>query len=258
MPIALWLALAAGVFTVDLRSRVEPFKGTGEWREVTLPREFRVSGSAMLVCDMWDNHWCRGAARRVDAMAPGMNQLLETARRAGILIIHAPSDVMEFYRDYPQRQYMLRLAKPAMPLPLGLTDPPLPIDDRQGGCDTGETSRKAWTRQHPSIRIDTRDVISDRGDEIYALLRQRGIGDLFIMGVHTNMCVLNRSFAIRRMVNLGIRCVLVRDMTDAMYDPKARPFVTHERGTGLVIEHIEKYWCPTTLSTDLSRALVHK
>jgi hypothetical protein len=40
-----------------------------------------------------------------------------------------------------------------------------------------------------------------------------------------------------------------------MYSPKDRPFVTHDRGTGLVIEHIEKYWAPTVLSSDLVAAL---
>jgi hypothetical protein len=69
------------------------------------------------------------------------------------------------------------------------------------------------------------------------------------------MCILNRTFAIKRMTNLGVRCVLVRDLTDAMYDPKASPFVSHEEGTALVIGHIEKYWCPTVLSADLLRAL---
>jgi len=73
------------------------------------------------------------------------------------------------------------------------------------------------------------------------------------MGVHTNMCVLNRSFAIEQMTRWGVRCVLVRDLTDAMYNPKMRPHVTHEAGTGLVIGHIEKWWCPTCSSADLSK-----
>jgi hypothetical protein len=75
------------------------------------------------------------------------------------------------------------------------------------------------------------------------------------MGVHANMCVLNRSFAIKRMTNWGMRCILVRDLTDSMYNPQARPFVTHAQGTALVVEHIERYWCPSTLSADLIKAL---
>jgi hypothetical protein len=69
------------------------------------------------------------------------------------------------------------------------------------------------------------------------------------------MCVLKRSFAIRQMTKWGIRCILIRDLTDSMYNPARRPFVSHDEGTQLVIEHIEKYWAPTVSSDDLVRAL---
>jgi hypothetical protein len=36
-----------------------------------------------------------------------------------------------------------------------------------------------------------------------------------------------------------------------MYNPKSAPFVSHDKGTELVIEFIELNWCPTTLSTDI-------
>ncbi len=49
--------------------------------------------------------------------------------------------------------------------------------------------------------------------------------------------------------------LLARDLTDAMYDPKDAPHVPHSRGTELVVEHIEKYWCPTMTSQDLVAAL---
>jgi hypothetical protein len=65
------------------------------------------------------------------------------------------------------------------------------------------------------------------------------------------MCVLARSFAIRQMTRWGVRCTLVRDLTDTMYNPRMAPFVPHEQGTELVIQHIERYWCPTVLSQDL-------
>jgi hypothetical protein len=66
---------------------------------------------------------------------------------------------------------------------------------------------------------------------------------------------LNRSFAIKQMSKWGVRCTLVRDLTDSMYNPNDRPFVAHDRGTELVIEHIEKYWAPTVLSSELVNAL---
>lgn len=75
------------------------------------------------------------------------------------------------------------------------------------------------------------------------------------MGVHTNMCILNRTFAIKAMTRWGLRCVLVRDLTDSMYNPKMPPFLAHDQGTELVIEHIEKYWCPTVTSGEIMQAL---
>jgi hypothetical protein len=134
-----------------------------------------------------------------------------------------------------------------------IASPPLPIDDASGGCDTHDKQYKAWTRQHPAIPIGPADYISDNGPEIYSALQHDGISHLLVMGVHTNMCILNRTFAIKQMTRWGQRCALVRDLTDAMYDPADRPFVAHADGTELVIEHIEKYWCPTLLSADLLR-----
>jgi hypothetical protein len=163
---------------------------------------------------------------------------------------------MDFYKDAPQRKAILAIPNAKPPAPLGLTSPPLPIDDSDGGCDTHDKNYKAWTRQHAAIHIAENDLISDKGAEVYNALYARGIKDLLIMGVHTNMCILNRGFAIKQMTQWGIRTVLVRDLTDAMYDPQDRPFVSHAQGTELVIQHIEKYWCPTAVSADLLRALV--
>ena len=72
-----------------------------------------------------------------------------------------------------------------------------------------------------------------------------------LMGVHLNMCVLGRPFGIRQLVNLGKDVVLVRDLTDTMYDPRQKPHVDHFTGTDLVVEHVERYWCPSITSVDL-------
>jgi len=245
----------AGTMRLNLRSRVEAFKGSGTWQEVHFQKDFPIAKTAIVICDMWDRHWCSGASRRVDALAVRMAPVIDAARAAGIQIIHAPSETMEFYKDAPQRQSMIALARLDPPLALNLTDPPLPIDDSDGGCDTPDKFFKAWTREIARISIGPTDVISDSGAEIYSLLRSRGIENLLVMGVHTNMCILNRTFAIRQMTRWGVRCVLVRDLTDAMYNPADRPFVSHRQGTELVIEHIEKYWAPTVESRELTRAL---
>jgi nicotinamidase-related amidase len=250
-----FLLFAATVWAEEMSIRV---RTRLDGNEAHVTRVIPVNRAAALLCDMWDNHWCRGAAQRVDEMAPRMNAFIEKLRAADIPIVHSPSDVMDFYKDYPQRKLMIALTRADPPPPLERPDPPLPIDDSDGGCDTDDKTHKAWKRQHAAIRIAPQDMISDNGLEVYSFLRARGIDNLFIMGVHTNMCVLNRRFAIKQMTRWGINCILVRDMTDAMYDPKDRPYVSHQKGTELVIRYIERYWAPSILSAELIAALPKK
>lgn len=249
-------AIARGSDSLDLRSRIELFRGSGSWKEVHVNYAFDPHKSAVIICDMWDKHWCSGANTRVAALVKKLEPVLGMARRSGMVIVHAPSETMAFYANTPQRRRMTGLPRFNPPKELQLTAPPLPIDDSDGGCDTpGEKEHRAWTRENSGLTIAPEDYVSDRGDEIYSLLRSRGIETVFYTGVHTNMCILNRTFAIKQMTKWGVRCVLLRDLTDAMYDPNDAPHVSHQQGTELVVEHIEKYWTPTALSSELSRSL---
>jgi hypothetical protein len=92
---------ASKEFHARLRSRVQPFKFSDTWEAVTVQGKFATANSAILICDMWDKHWCRGASRRVDDLARRMDPVLQKARTAGVLVIHSPSDTMTFYKDYP-------------------------------------------------------------------------------------------------------------------------------------------------------------
>ena len=243
----------AGVLRLRLRTRVQPFKGVDEWREVVVEEELPVAETALLLCDVWDKHWCKGANRRLAAMLPRMGEVVRFCREHGVQIIHAPSDTMAFYADTPQRRRAQAAPRAQPPKPRRLPDPPLPIDASDGGCDDQPQCRshRAWSRQHPAITIAEPDAVTDRGQEVYNLLQQLGVKNLVILGVHTNMCVLGRSFAIKAMTRWGVRCVLVRDLTDTMYNPRRPPHVPHARGTELVVEHIEKHWCPSILGDDL-------
>jgi nicotinamidase-related amidase len=239
------------VLHLSLRTRTQPFKGSDTWDEVILRKDIPAKETALLICDMWDDHWCKPAAKRCAELAKKMAPVVAAARARGVQIIHAPSDCMDFYKDAPQRRRILEMTKVAPPKPLELPDPPLPIDTTGGGCDDDSKFYKAWKRQNEIIPVADGDVISDKGDEVYSFLKQRGINNLVVMGVHTNMCVLHRTFAIKQMTRWGVRCILVRDLTDSMYDPRKPPKVSHEQGTDLVIQYIEKHWCPSILSSDL-------
>ncbi len=66
--------------------------------------EWNPAKTALIICDMWDQHWCKGATRRVGELAPAMNRAVKAARDRGVLIIHAPSSCMETYKNHPGRK----------------------------------------------------------------------------------------------------------------------------------------------------------
>ena len=78
---------------------------------------------ALVICDVWDRHWCRGAAERLEVMLPRMNAVVSAARQQGVLIVHAPSDTMEFYRDAPARQRVLDIPLVEPPADLEMITP---------------------------------------------------------------------------------------------------------------------------------------
>jgi type 1 glutamine amidotransferase/nicotinamidase-related amidase len=244
-----------GTLKLVLRSQVEKPKGSDNWVPVFEEKTVPIAEVGVVICDMWDLHWCRAASARCDGIAARMNRALEELRAKGVQIVHAPSETMDFYTGTPQR-LRAQAAPPAVAPVLKRSgdEPKLPIDDSDGGCDSDDSTYLAWTRQSPRIQIGHFDAVSDNGDEIYNLFREMGIKYILVMGVHTNMCILNRSFAIKQMTGRGMSCVLVRDFTDTMYDPKDAPYVPHEEGTALVVRHIEKYWCPSTTSEELLKA----
>jgi nicotinamidase-related amidase len=254
----------AGKLRLHLSERKAAAPGGGQFQAVERTVDWNASETAIIVCDMWDDHYCKSSAQRVGVMVPKMNQVLTAARSHGVMIIHAPSGTMDIYAGTPYRQRMQQAKAAQPPAPIAswcnldpAKEPPMPVDTAKCACDdpvVGPAVRK-YSRQHAGLDIIGYDGISDSGQEIFNWCAQEGITNIAILGVHTNMCVLGRSFGIRQLVRLGRNVALVRDLTDAMYDPRQPPYVSHARGTELVVEHIEAYWCPSILSEDLTRVV---
>lgn len=269
-------AADAEAFSLDLRSRVETGKDTGRFHRVHQPGIWDASQTAIIVCDMWDLHHCLNATRRGAEMAPRMNQVLMTARKKGAIVIHAPSSCMETYKDHQARKRAQDVPRSEnLPEEIGKWCYQIPaeergeypIDQSDGGEDDdpqehadwakelaamGRNPRAPWKSQSDLLSIDPdHDFISDNGEEIWSILEKHGRENIILLGVHTNMCVLGRPFGLRQMSRNRKRVVLMRDMTDTMYNPKMRPFVSHFTGTDLIVEHIEKWVCPTITSDQI-------
>jgi len=256
-------SLSAATLKLQTRKQVPDQNNPTKFVNVKDVTEWDAEKTAIVICDMWTKHWCAGATRRVGEMATRMNTVVQIAREKGALIIHCPSSGMEFYADTPMRKLAQHAPKVPTRVPLqdwcSLTpkyEAELPIDDSDGGCDClpqcDPEKNPMDLRQIDIVEIKEVDSITD-SDEAYYLMKQRHIDNVIVMGVHTNMCVLGRPFSIRQLVYQGQNVLLMRDLTDTMYNSRQHPFVSHFRGTDLVVEHIERYWCPTITSADFTK-----
>jgi nicotinamidase-related amidase len=228
-------------------------RGTREWHTRQTALEVPARRTAVIVCDMWDQHWSTGATLRVGQLAPQIDRFCGRLRDAGVLVVHAPSDTIGAYGDSPARQRIAGCG-PA-PSSRQAAMPPMPFLPANGGSDTDDPQAPdtpVWSRQHAAIAIDSgRDVITDDGGELAAYLRAVGRETVLMTGVHENMCILRRSFGLVALAGYGFSPVLVADLTDAMYDPADPPYVNHDTGKQLVTGYIQAFVAPTTHSKDV-------
>jgi hypothetical protein len=67
---------------LNLRTRPNDLKGESPTPAVAEKKSsWDARKTAIIVVDMWDDHWCIAAARRVSEMAVPMNQMLKTASK---------------------------------------------------------------------------------------------------------------------------------------------------------------------------------
>jgi hypothetical protein len=179
-----------GKLRLHLRERREEPPGSGKVKVVEGTVDWAAARTAVIICDMWDDHYCKSAAQRVKVMVPRMNEVITAARAHGVMIIHAPSGTVDVYTATPQRKRMqqAKAAKPPVPIASWChldpkREPPLPVDTSKCSCDdpvVGPAVRR-FNRQHAGLDIIGHDGVSDSGQEIYNFLAQEGISNVVLM-----------------------------------------------------------------------------
>ncbi|MDR1960469.1 MAG: isochorismatase family protein [Planctomycetaceae bacterium] len=233
---------------------------------------WKPSETAIIICDMWDQMPCIPVEARANELAKEIEKVITAARDQGVLIIHAPSgDLEDFDKNYPEKPQARETSKEfrkgfgnakhwdawehSSPEEEGVR---FPVEVGDGGCQRPECKDRTFSaRQSRFITIKDNDVLTDDFVEIKDYTKAKGIKNIILMGVHTNMCIIGRPFGLRAMKKAGYNVTLMRDMTDVSYNndfPQTVtwPNVDHFAGLELVVEHIEKYICPTLLSTDFT------
>ena len=216
---------------------------TGEVR--LTPEKVDSARVGVIAVDVWNYHWCKTATMRVDAIVPRMNKALDIARSLGMTVMLCPSDVVDNYVGYPQREAIFALPKVPVPSLVDVTCPPAPD---AGGCACGPERcavNYGWDGMHPALKIGAADLMPDTQAEVYAVCKKYSLTHLIYVGFHTQVCLLGKPMGLKAMKSAGLRCVLARDMTDAHpgYDP-TRGF-TPDLNTEQVVAHFEKYLAPT-------------
>ena len=106
--------------SLHLRSRIAADSNTARTKENLATWD--PKRTAIIVCDMWNDHWCKSAAARVEEMIEPMNRTLDAARAQGVFIIHAPSSVTSFYNGTAARELARKAPHAPTPHPLASTE----------------------------------------------------------------------------------------------------------------------------------------
>jgi nicotinamidase-related amidase len=193
-------------------------------REFEMP--LPVDETALVLVDLWNVHfiesWIERAAQVTkDCVVPVLN----TARQAGLTIVHAPSPSVA--EHYPQLQ---RHKPPEPSVPSAW--PPSTFRSREGDYAVyrGPRSQPPGIGVHwdklasqlavsPAIDVKPEEFVIATGQQLHELLEERRILHLLFAGFATNWCVLGRDYGIRSMSRYGYNIVLLRDATTGVEFP---------------------------------------
>ena len=254
-------AEAAGDFTLEVRQGKSA--DGNEDAEVLFAREtINPRKTAVVVIDMWDRHWCKTYTARVANLVPRMNQTIAAARKLGLQIVWAPSDVTAFYQDHPRRRAMQAIPSHPVPPETAFNPPQVPQgDDCECGPDQPCKEHKhVWTRQQADLVIEAGDLIADTNNarELLNLCAERGIDTLIYLGVASNMCVCYRDMGMIRMRRYGFRTLFISDQVESImangYNPATKsldPNFTPAKGSALVQRFLEEHVAPSFESRQL-------
>jgi putative membrane-bound dehydrogenase-like protein len=221
----------------------------------------QVKGSelAIIVMDMWDNHWDPNWVSHAGARAEPMNRFLHRARAKGAVVIHSPTNLISgyggpVYQHTKQRVAAAKTPKSTAPRDNGFmpkpTDP-VPwgknrvVSGKAHGMDGKPASApNLLSNQCIGIDIEADDYITGEWgtlQEAWNIAQKHETKYILYVGGATNMCLIAKPIGLRHMKARGIETILVRDLAIAWSDP----FHWHRRN-----EKLPEDWSYRPLKAD--------
>ena len=225
--------------------------------EQTLP--LPAAQTALVLVDVWATHYIDSWLQRAaDITKAHIVPMMAAARRAGVLVVHAPSPFVV------ERHHQASVPVTAAGAEAPDSWPPAAFRGIYRGGEHGAFGRRAEPRLTAAqARYETELKIADiaapaAGDEVIAtgqqlheLLKARGMLHLVYAGFATNWCVIGRDYGIIAMNGRGYNIVLARDATAGV---EFHDSVEHETATQIAIREIETKYGWSTTAADFVRA----
>ena len=142
------------LFNIRFQELNENKYGYTYWKYCYNQLNYGANNVALLICDMWDKHWCKPAQLRTNRLATKMNSLVNFMRSKGVKIIHSPSNVIDYYKNTNARLSIINIPKVQLPKEIKHINPPIPIDDFSSISQSKQPLENVWTRQHKAIQIN--------------------------------------------------------------------------------------------------------
>lgn len=200
----------------------------------------------IVVVDPWNYHWCMTWTHQTASAVPRLNRIVQGARRMGIKIIWAPSDVAGMYVGRSQRERAL--AVPYLPVPAG-RGPSLKFTVPTGPCHCGPgiscQLNYGFDAMLPDLDIADEDLIICGTQEMYSNSRAHGLKHLIYTGGATNICLTGKPAGLLPMARAGLDCMIARDLSEAWtrYDPNAG--YTPDEGNAHAVADVERSGVPS-------------
>ncbi len=218
--------------------------------------ELPVEQTALVLVDLWDNHFIESWLERAERITrEAVVPALAAARRVGLTVVHAPSP--------PVAEQFEQLERHASPPPAAEPDwPPAAFRSRQGAYAAFRGPR-AQPPGIPSIdalgmspHIDVRDeeFVVATGQQLHALLKERGVLHLIYAGFATNWCILNRDYGMRAMARRGYNMILLREATMGVEFPDT---LAAEWATEMAVREVEQQLGFSASNGDFLAACAH-
>lgn len=204
----------------------------------------------ILVVGLWDSHNCKVAHKILDEICPKANTFIKKCRKEGMHIIFGSSSLLK----NPKYKHLGKNIKAPFQSfkDKGINIPPLPFDDSDGGIvEKNPDFNRKNVGMHPAIEIENGDCMSGNNKEILNYLLYNKVKLLLVVGVHLNMCVLDRPYAIKNLIRYGMKVSLVKDLTDIMHSGKLDN-MTRDEAQNKMIDWVEYNICPTTTTEDVT------